>query len=80
MRIEQCMKAGEALMDRADFPQYSRSELAAAIAWPGPADSARLKAQWRTLYDSAPPRRIRGLLIGAVAYDRCSGLHRDRLA
>jgi Protein of unknown function (DUF2924) len=32
-------------------------------------DGATLKAQWRTLYGSAPPRRItRGLLIGAVAY------------
>jgi site-specific DNA recombinase len=43
--------------------------LAAVIAGLTMLDDAALKAQWRTLYGSAPPRRItRGLLIGAVAY------------
>jgi hypothetical protein len=56
-------------MQRIDSPQDSRAELAAAIGGLAKLDGATLKAQWRTLYGSAPPRRItRGLLIGAVAY------------
>jgi Protein of unknown function (DUF2924) len=63
------MKAGEALMNKADFSQDRTSELAAAIAGLTKLDAAVLKAQWQTLYGSAPPVRIsRGLLIGAVAY------------
>jgi len=56
-------------MIKANAPNSDRLELAAAIAGLAKLDNATLKAQWRTLYGSAPPVRItRGLLIGAVAH------------
>jgi hypothetical protein len=61
------MEAGEVLMHKADLLQDRRSELAAAIVGLAQLDDTELKAQWQTLYGSAPPRRItRALLIGAV--------------
>jgi len=56
-------------MMKANSPNLDRLELAAAIAGLAWLDNATLKAQWRTLYGSAPPGRLaRGLLVGAVAY------------
>src|SRR5271170_291908 len=69
VRIERCMERRGRLMIKANAPNSDRLELAAAIAGLAKLDNATLKAQWRTLYGSAPPVRItRGLLIGAVAY------------
>ena len=55
-------------MQRIDSPPDNRT-LANVIAGLAKLDGTMLKAQWRTLYGSAPPQRVsRGLLIGAVAY------------